>query len=567
MFVYVSRGWNIVSNEYAMLNEEDFWNEEFYESYDIDELEENLQSKLEKELLAMEFLNKEREQIGNPENLGNVIMGVVWDQFLQQIASSVGDDFIKENGGLTLDLRSEAHIQTTENFAKGKIAKHNTKINHQERYDNWQSNLKKDENGNVMTHMTRSGRTEATLNKGARKAFDEGRPSGSAERKTDMDHTVSAGEIIRDPAANAHLDKNEQIAFANSAANLNEMDSSWNRSKGDKPMKEWLDNPNANGQKPSEVHNMSKKDEQELRKKDEEARKEYEKAKKEGEKRSIELGKQSQIEETILAGSKMIQTFVKTLLAQFAKKIFLALVQWLKSAKKSWNILWEKISNALHSFTDELKKELITASKNVVNLTAKMIIGPIFDTLQSIWNTLKQFWKSLKEAFEYLNDPTNKGKSIGIMMMEIGKIIIAGLTGAGAIGLGALIETALHPLLGHIANIIGIFLGAVISGVIGAIAINAIDKIISKKLEKETLEAKHKKANEILNLQHQVQFVRQEKLDRLESDVKHSISERHELAANEMEKSVENIRLNCEIDGSIQDALDDINSLFDELED
>lgn len=556
-----------MSNEYAMLNEEDFWNEEFYESYDIDELEENLQSKLEKELLAMEFLNKEREQIGNPENLGNVIMGVVWDQFLQQIASSVGDDFIKENGGLTLDLRSEAHIQTTENFAKGKIAKHNTKINHQERYDNWQSNLKKDENGNVMTHKTRSGRTEATLNKGARKAFDEGRPSGSAERKTDMDHTVSAGEIIRDPAANAHLDKNEQIAFANSAANLNEMDSSWNRSKGDTPMKEWLDNPNANGQKPSEVHNMSKKDEQELRKKDEEARKEYEKAKKEGEKRSIELGKQSQIEETIRAGSKMIQTLVKTLLAQFAKKIFLALVQWLKSAKKSWNILWEKISNALHSFTDELKKELITASKNVVNLTAKMIIGPIFDTLQSIWNTLKQFWKSLKEAFEYLNDPTNKGKSIGIMMMEIGKIIIAGLTGAGAIGLGALIETALHPLLGPIANIIGIFLGAVISGVIGAIAINAIDKIISKKLEKETLEAKHKKANEILNLQHQVQFVRQEKLDRLESDVKHSISERHELAANEMEKSVESIRLNCEIDGSIQDTLDDINSLFDELED
>lgn len=70
-----------------------------------------------------------------------------------------------------------------------------------------------------------------------------------------------------------------------------------------------------------------------------------------------------------------------------------------------------------------------------------------------------------------------------------------------------------------------------------------------------------------MNLQHQVQFVRQEKLDRLESDVKHSISERHQLAANEMEKSVESIRLNCEIDGSIQDALDDINSLFDELED
>ena len=50
---------------------------------------------------------------------------------------------------------------------------------------------------------------EATLVKGARKPFDEGRPSGS-----DENHTVSAAEIIRDPAANAHMTKEEQIAFA-----------------------------------------------------------------------------------------------------------------------------------------------------------------------------------------------------------------------------------------------------------------------------------------------------------------------------------------------------------------
>ncbi len=60
-----------------------------------------------------------------------------------------------------------------------------------------------------------------------------------------MDHTVSAAEIIRDPAANAHMTKDEQIAFANSDANLNEMDSSLNRSKGDKSMTDWLDNPNS----------------------------------------------------------------------------------------------------------------------------------------------------------------------------------------------------------------------------------------------------------------------------------------------------------------------------------
>lgn len=87
--------------------------------------------------------------------------------------------------------------------------------------------------------------------KSARKPFDESRPRGSAERHTDMDHTVSAAEIIRDPAANAHMTKKEQIDFANSEANLYEMDLSLNRSKGDKSTTEWLDNPNSKGQKPA----------------------------------------------------------------------------------------------------------------------------------------------------------------------------------------------------------------------------------------------------------------------------------------------------------------------------
>ena len=103
---------------------------------------------------------------------------------------------------------------TSENFENGNIATHNTKIDYQKRYDDWQSNFVKDENGNVVTHTTRSGKQVATLVKGARKAFDNGRPRGSSEKNTDMDHTISAGEIIRDAAANAHMTKEEQIAFA-----------------------------------------------------------------------------------------------------------------------------------------------------------------------------------------------------------------------------------------------------------------------------------------------------------------------------------------------------------------
>ena len=104
-------------------------NDDLTESFDFDELEETLQNQLEEELADLQFLKEEKDKIGSPENLGNVIMDVVWEQFLNQIATTAGKDFIKANNGLHLDLRNEAHIQTTENFAKGKIASHNTDLN------------------------------------------------------------------------------------------------------------------------------------------------------------------------------------------------------------------------------------------------------------------------------------------------------------------------------------------------------------------------------------------------------------------------------------------------------
>lgn len=173
----------------------------------LDELEAKLKADLEEQMADLDGLEVDRDKIGSPDSIGETIMNVVMEQVNNQIAAIAGEDFVKENGGLSLDLRDSAHIQTTENFAKGKIANHNTNIDYQKRYDDWQSNFQHDEKGNVITHTTRTGREEATLVSGARKPFDNGRPTGSVERGTDMDHTISAGEIIRDPEANAHLTK------------------------------------------------------------------------------------------------------------------------------------------------------------------------------------------------------------------------------------------------------------------------------------------------------------------------------------------------------------------------
>lgn len=564
-----------MSKENAILNDKDIFNDNLSDSFDFDELEEKLQSQLEEELADMHFLAEEKEKIGSPDDLGTVIMDVVWEQFLNQVAVTAGEDFIKENRNLHLDLRKGAHIQTTENFADGKIATHNTEINYQERYDDWQANFIKDENGNVVTHQTRLGKEEASLVKGAREPFDKDRPSGSVEKNTDMDHTVSAAEIIRDPESNAHMTKEEQIAFANSDANLNEMDSSLNRSKGDKSMTEWLDNPNANGQKPDEIFDISAEDDAKMRQKDSEAREEYEKQKKEAEQKSIEAGKKSQKEEAFRIGGKALRAVFMQLLAELVREIIFKLVKWFKSAKKALDTLLDSLKEAIHSFIGKMKTHLINAGDTMISTVATAIIGPIFGTIKKVWMMLKQGWSSLKNAVKYIKDPANKGKPVGILLMEVGKIIIAGLTGAGALVLGEVIEKGLMtipvfafeiPLLGSLANILGIFFGAVVAGIIGAIAINLIEKQIEKSMKRDKVNAQIEKGNNILRTQNQLQVVSEVKLEQKKTEAAQNIQDRHGAAVNEMANSIEAIRTNCATDESVKDTFDDIDKLFDELE-
>ena len=106
----------------------------FSSEFNLDELENSLDADLENSLADLELLKEDREKIGNPDSLSETVMNVVWEQFVNQIGAVAGEEFIRENRGLTLDLRTSAHIQTTENFEKGKIASHNDIIDYQERY-------------------------------------------------------------------------------------------------------------------------------------------------------------------------------------------------------------------------------------------------------------------------------------------------------------------------------------------------------------------------------------------------------------------------------------------------
>ena len=555
-------------NENAVLGAMDFEAKEV----SLDELEQSLETELEEQFEELTFLQEGREHINNPDHLGETILNVVWEQFMNQVATTAGEDFIKENRGLHLDLRKEAHIQTTENFAEGKIAKHNTEIDYQQRYDDWQSNFVKDENGNVVTHQTRAGKEEATLVKGARKAFDDGRPTGSAEKHTDMDHTVSAAEIIRDPAANAHMTKDEQIAFANSDANLNEMDSSLNRSKGDMSMTDWLDNPNSKGQKPNEIFDISAEDDAKLRQKDAEARNEYEKQKKEAEQKSIEAGKKSQKEEAFRIGGKALRTALMAILAALAKEIIGKLVLWLKSAEKSLNTLLEHIKMAIRSFVGKLKGLLISTSDSVITTIVTSIVGPVVGTVKKVFTLLKQGWQSLKEAVQYLRKPENRGKPLSNLLPQVGIIVVTGLSGIGAIVLGEFIEKGLVallpglgvniPILGSPANLIGMLMGAIVCGVIGAIAINLINKYVARQQKNANLDAQIDKKNEILQTQDKLIEVKVQKMVHTKEDALRTMKETREQAKDIISEAMATIFREDE-----EDNPDSLSSTADDLAD
>lgn len=505
-------------------------------SLELTELREKLQNQLEEAISDFAFLEEEKATIGNPEKLGEVIKTVVWEEVINQIASKAGEDFIKENNGLNLDLSKGAHFQTSENFENGIIATHNTEIDYQERYDNWQSNFQRNEDGSIrMKKDPRTGEMKEVIrvrdrkkdpkgenyntNYNAREPFDKNRPKGSTQEN--IDEVIPVAELLRDPVANAHMTKEELVAFDNSDKNLNPMDSAANQSKGDSTMSEFLDSER-DGKKPAERFNI---DEEALRKKDAEAREEYEKLKKEAEQRSIEAGKKSRRNEAKRIGGKTLRAVVMQFLAELIKEVISKLVKWLKSAGKKLETLLASLKEAIVSFVGKLKVHLMNAADCAVTTIATALFGPVVNTIKKIFILFKQGYRSLKEAVMYIKRPENRGKPIGILTLEVGKIVTAGFTAIGGIVLGEVIEKGLMaipgagvvfafeiPLLGSLANILGIFLGALVAGIIGAIAVNMIDKAIAKKKKAELTSEMVGKNNEILSTQNEIFEVEREQM-------------------------------------------------------
>ena len=208
----------------------------------------------------------------------------------------------------------------------------------------------------------------------------------------------------------------------------------------------------------------------------------------------------------------------------------------------------------------------MNAGKVFASTIATAVFGPIVSVFTKLWTVLKTGWSSLLQAISYIRNPENRTKPFSVLMLEAGKIIVAGLSGIGALVLGEVIEKGLIsmglviqiPLLGSLASIIGLFVGAIVSGIVGALVLRWIDKLIANRLKSENGKQQIEKQNEILATQEKLISVVEAKVENTKENVAKSIIERHDLAAAIVQEKINSIKQNSI---SIANAKNDISTI------
>ena len=516
----------------------------------LDDLENNLEQALNASLSELSFLEKEKELINNPDHLGETVMNVVWEQFVNQVAITAGEDFIKENHGLKLDLSDEAHVQTVDNFAKGNIATHNyiSKEQLEENYDRY-TNMPhgKFRDKYVEPGMNSTLKRAGQLHKKGidtvtdiytgkqiptKTKLENGKNNPDAAQR---EHVKPSAGLYKNPSLQMANDNDKLAAIINNPENLQGYTTAErNNRKSD-----------------SSADEMSEFDKNSYwEKADKRAEKFIKETEKEGDERLRKEGRKTQQEEAFRIGGKALRTALMTMFAALIKEIIGKLVHWFKSSEKSLGTFIEHIKLAVKSFINKLKNLLINISDSVLTTIAATVFDPVISTIKKAFILLKQGWASLKEAIAFLRAPENREKPLSYLLPQVGIIVVTGLTGIGALVLGEGIEKALMgipfmavdiPLLGSLANLIGTLMGAIVCGILGAIAINLINKYVAEQQRNENAILQINKKNEILGLQDQVTEAKVQRYVSTKRQSLDSMRARHQAAKPIIEDAMANI--------------------------
>ena len=526
-----------MAKENAVLEEKEQLNEDLTESFDFDELEEKLQSQLEEEFSNLEFLKEEKEKIGNPDALGKVILDEVWKQFGNQIGLDTTNETLNQK------YEREHQGETYEDVGK--------QVMQDPKYKEANKAMKEQQqSGNLKDEYTGKNINQNDI--------------------ANLDHVVARKELYENARRKQAGINTEDLA--NKDENLKPTNESLNKSKGAKSVDEYVSSreqrekdlreQNERANKKIDESNMSDVEKQKAKEKnnkhlqdkldaDDELMKKADKEARKAINKDISKGVAKETAKKV--GKDALKTMAVSALFSLLKEVMNGFVRFLRSQAKSFRSFLDEMKKAIKSFFEKITNVLQTGSSSVVGTIVTEIFGPIVSTFKKLASLIKQGVSSVMEAVRYLSDKENKNKPFSIKVAQVGKIITAGLVAGGAIFLGELFEKLLLsvpgmqielPLMGTLANIIGMFLASLVSGLVAAIVINLIDKFIAKKQKKEAQEVAIEKGNQVIVTQHKLQIVNETLLERDKENVQDSISGRHQEAGSIMKDAYGNIMEN-----------------------
>lgn len=518
------------------MNENANQNKEFEElevDFDFETMEGYLSKQLEASFSDLSLLEEDRKNIANPESLGKTILNEVWKQFGNQIG---------------LDITNETLIQQYDR-------------KHPETYDDIKKEILKDKSYTKTREQMKSDQMNRTLvDTYTGKTIKPG-------EKFDVDHVVSRKEIFENQRRKqANLSTGE---LANKDENKQATNASLNRSKKEKTVNDYLggrelreadlikQNEKANKKVDgSNLSNLEKRLQKEKNDKalqnkldaDDELMKQSDKTARKAINKDIATGAVKEV--GIKSGKDALKTAAIAALFSLLKEIMNGFVRFLKSQSKTFSNFLAEMKTAINSFFSKIMSVVQTGVSALVGTIVSEIFGPIVSVFKKLASFIKQGVSSFVDAINYLKDKSNKNKPFSIKVAQVGKIVTAGLTIGSAIVLGEVFEKFLLtipgmqialPLLGTLANLIGLFLGSLISGLVGAIVLNLIDRLIATKLRSETNKDIIEKQNDVVNIQQIQKVVAEKKVEKTKATVSSEIRKRHEFVREHIETALERL--------------------------
>ena len=507
-----------MENELLVLN-----TEEVYESENLnyDELEELLEQQFTMEFSNLEKLELECKEISSPDKLGDVILDEIWNQFANQIG---------------LDMTSDTLLkQYNDKHPNGYTKEEGAKILKDKRYIDANKAMKE-------TQKTGNLKDEYT---GKKLKINE---------KANLDHVVARKQLfenswrkIADIDTADLANKKENFAATNESLNKSKgatsnSDYIKNREVREKKLRDQVQRANEKIDKKNisdaEKRNLKAINEKKLNDKLAADSKKMLNAEKKAKKAiNKDIAKKVPVKVANKAGKDAVKAMFVAALFGMLKEIMNALVRFFKSKKRSFDSFLDEMKNALHSFFGKIRDFIKVGIDSFVGSIVGEIIGAFAQKLKKLPNLIKQLFSSIRESISYLSNPENQTHSTAIKIAHISKIITSGLVAVGALFLGEYFEKYLLPLpgmgfeikfLGTIANILGMFLASLLTGILGAIMINRLDRFISRKLIEENQKKQADKKNELLRIQDIQIFVAEENVAVKRNDIFSKMAKNHQ---------------------------------------